>query len=152
VISTLSQAITKDKPMTENKQIAQRFMDAVQRKQWDIVKSLLTENAVSWIPPSAEKVMGYPRYVQGAERIIEVRGRSSGERYSPKLDFKTTLALGDGEHVALFVTIRTLTTANVPYENDYVMLFRFENGRIAEWGEFLDTAHAYLQFGLKITT
>ncbi len=62
-----------------------------------------------------------------------------------------THRLGDGDLVAAFTNNRTVTTACTPYESDYVMLFRFENGKIAEWGEYLDTAHAFIQFGLRIT-
>ena len=135
----------------ENKATTIKFMNAVQNKQWDVLMSLVTDDLVSWVPPSAEKVMGYPTTVRGAKAVIEARAKSSGERYSPELHFTITHLIGDGDLVAAFTNIRTFTTANTPYENDYVMLFRFEGGKIAEWGEYLDTAHAYMQFGLRIT-
>jgi ketosteroid isomerase-like protein len=137
--------------VAENKSTVIKFMNAVQRKQWDVVMNLVTDDLVSWVPPSAEIVMGYPTIVRGAKEVVEARAKSSGERYSPELHFTITHLLGDGDLVAAFTNIRTVTTSNTPYENDYVMLFRFENGRIAEWGEYLDTAHAYMQFGLRIT-
>jgi ketosteroid isomerase-like protein len=137
--------------VAQNKQTALKLMDAMQKKQWDVFKDLVTDDLVSWVPPSAEKVMGYPKSVRGAQAVIDARGKSSGERYSPQLNFTTTHLIADGDLVAVFTNLRTLTTDGTPYENDYVMLFRFENGKIAEWGEYLDTALAYMQFGLRIT-
>jgi ketosteroid isomerase-like protein len=134
-----------------NKQTAVKFLDAMQHKRWDVLVSMMTPDAVSWVPPSAQSVMGYPQSVQGARAIVEARARSSGERYSPHLEVTTTHLIGDGELVAAFITLRATTTDGQPYENDYVMLFRFVEGKIAEWGEYLDTAHAFLQFGLRIT-
>jgi ketosteroid isomerase-like protein len=135
----------------DNKRVAVKFMDAMQHKQWDVLVNLMTPDAVSWVPPSAQEVMGYPQSVKGARAIVEARARSGGERYSPQLEFTTTHLIGDGDLVAVFMTLRTMTTAGQPYENDYVMLLRFVEGKIAEWGEYLDTAHAFLQFGLRIT-
>lgn len=141
-----------DVSIEDNKRIAVIFMDAMQHRQWEILVSLMTPDAVSWVPPSAQSVMGYPQSVKGARAIVEARARSGGERYSPTLEFTTNHLIGDGDLVAVFMTLRTMTTENKPYENDYVMLLRFVDGKIAEWGEYLDTAHAFLQFGLRITT
>ncbi len=54
---------------SENKATTIRFLDAVQNKHWGVVRSLVTDDLVSWGLPSAQSVMGYPATVRGESRF-----------------------------------------------------------------------------------
>ena len=48
--------------------------------------------------------------------------------------------LADGDFVMMQFTLTATTANGADYENDYAILFRLENGLIAEVKEFFDTA------------
>jgi ketosteroid isomerase-like protein len=55
--------------------------------------------------------------------------------------------VADGEVGAAQVHLSTtLAASGTPYENTYAYIFRFENGKIAEIWEHLDTAYAFALF------
>ena len=56
--------------------------------------------------------------------------------------------VSEADLVVVFLTIRTSESAD---RNDYVFMIRLEQGRVAEWREYLDTAHAFQQAGFVIT-
>ena len=137
--------------LEENKRVVSAFLEATRVGDTATFLRLADPAMESWIPPSCEKVLGYPTLVKGAEQCRQARAASRGERYSGEVTYLIRHLLADGDAVAAFMTIRTATTGHTPYENDYVFFFRLRDGQIVEWGEYLDTAHAFQQFGFNIS-
>jgi len=52
----------------------------------------------------------------------------------------------ENDVVVAFMRMEMLTKAGVAYSNEYVLVFRFEDGRIAEHWEYTDTAWTFEQF------
>jgi ketosteroid isomerase-like protein len=78
----------------------------------------------------ANRFLGYPATVRGAEQVLEAREKSRGDVYGPQITITMINVMADGDLVAAIFSMRTVTFGNAPYENDYVFLFRFEDGKI----------------------
>ena len=53
--------------IAENKKTSLMFLEAARTGNSQLFLSLITDDMVSWIPPSCEKIVGYPTVVRGAK-------------------------------------------------------------------------------------
>ena len=97
---------------------------------------------VTWWAPQSTEARGLARPVKGREQVIALlmtRGlfKPDGRTWS------IHHLVAEGDVVAAHATMRAETVNGHPYENQYVFMFRIQQGRIAEVWEHLDTAHLY---------
>jgi ketosteroid isomerase-like protein len=138
------------------------FFRAVSHARPADLRELVTEDLTWWIPQSsADKSAARigtakgERSVQGWDAISRMlfgsgfyRDRRSSPEYDPMAyDFHQILV--DGDHAVSHHTMKTVTAAGLDYQNEFVFVFRFRGGRIAEVWEHLDTAHSYASLGLN---
>jgi uncharacterized protein len=138
------------------------FFHAVSHALPDDLLQLVTAEPTWWIPQSAADknaarigtAVG-ERDVHGREAITRMlfgsgfyRDRRSSPEYDPmSYDFHQILV--DGDHAISHHTMKTVTAAGKDYQNEFVFVFRLEDGKIAEVWEHLDTAHSYASLGLN---
>ena len=137
------------------------FFTAVSHAQPADLRQLVTADPTWWIPrSSADRSAARigtstgERAVHGWDSISRMlygsgfyRDRRSSPEYDPMAyDFHQILV--DGDFAVSHHTMKTVTSAGHDYQNEFVFVFRFEDGRIAEVWEHLDTAHSYASLGL----
>jgi ketosteroid isomerase-like protein len=84
---------------------------------------------------------GYAQEVKGDE--VRALFLGSLERYEPDCTCDVDHVIAEDHLVALHCTMHARTTIGTEYHGSYHMLFRIEDGRIAEAWEFLDTAYVF---------
>ena len=143
------------------RELVKAFFVAISYARPDDLTQLLSDNPTWWIPQSAadknaarlQSVAG-DRAVHGRDAISRMlfgsgfyRDRRSSPDYDPmSYDFHQIIA--EGDFAVSHHTMRTVTASGDDYQNEYVFVFRFEDGKIGEVWEHLDTAHSYASLGL----
>jgi ketosteroid isomerase-like protein len=106
----------------------------------------LTDGARYWIPRAGAQRGLAERPLVGREKLVEVFTKAGNALYSSKRDWEIEHVLVDGDVGAAQLTLRTTFAVNgMPYENSYAFVFRFEDGKIAEIWEHVDTAFVFDQ-------
>jgi ketosteroid isomerase-like protein len=126
------------------KEAVRSFFAAIPNRDLGTLRGLLRPSAVWWIPVSASS-LGVERPLVGRENIVALLGGVPlfrAETMRRRFDH----LVAEGNLVACHHTLTALTARGAPYENEYLHLFRFEEGTIAEVWEHLDTAYAYGRF------
>jgi ketosteroid isomerase-like protein len=139
-----------DVGLEENKKTAVKLIEAMGTGTVRSCRNLVTDDLVARIPASSS-VLGNAAYIRGADEVLEVKAAIRGDVYAKKMDIKMNALLADGDFVAAFIEMETMSFKGAPFVNQYVFLFRFRDGKISEWDAFMDTAYVYQQFGYKIT-
>jgi len=130
----------------ENKQVVQEFRRAADAFEFAAAGDMLSDSVRWWVPRSAAQ-LGFERPVQGREEVVGLMSRATGRFYKPgtlKREYHRYVA--EGDFVAVWFTMTAKTTDGGDYANDYHLLYRCEDGRIAEVWEHLDTAYALSRF------
>ncbi len=79
--------------------------------------------------------------LQGAAAIAGLFEGAVDDYYQPgSMRYEYHAELADGNFVMMQFTLKAITANGKDYANDYAILFRLDNGRIAEVQEFFDTA------------
>jgi ketosteroid isomerase-like protein len=108
-------------------------------------RQLLTEDAAFWVPQSAAARSGFDLPIRGREEVINLMVASGFYRYDT-MSIDVHHVVSEGDMVAVHHTMSTKTSGGTDYSNQYAYLLRFEEGRVAEVWEHLDTAYAYSRF------
>jgi len=88
------------------------------------------------------------REIVGRSAVVELL-RGSKEFFRADTTTWTVVAMiGEGSNVVAHVERRCLTSKGAPYENDYLLRFDFDGGRIREAWEQTDTALAFDLFAV----
>ncbi len=126
----------------DHKDTALRFLDGMADSDTAGLRTLLTDDARWWVPPSVEGRVSRP--LDGADAVASLAG---GETTSSFLAGTTTWHVlhvtAEEDRVSVLTQRRSVGANGRPYANDYHWLFRFAGDRIAEIWEVLDTAHAF---------
>lgn len=102
--------------------------------------AFFTEDA-EWQLPRSSPMHGT---LKGRAAVVNLFGDSVDEYYQPdtmKFDYHAEIA--DGDFVVMQFTLSAVTANGHDYENDYCMMFRLEDGLIAQVREFFDTAYLF---------
>ena len=123
-----------------NRKAVRNFYADVARKNAgeDIDLSRHFTSDAEWKLPRTSPLHGK---LKGADAIAGLFEGSVDDYYQPgsmRYDYHAELA--DGDYVMMQFTLTAITASGEDYENDYAILFRMEDGRIAEIKEFFDTA------------
>jgi ketosteroid isomerase-like protein len=126
---------------TSQKDLAIKLLEAIAQRDRNTVSSCLTSDVVWWVPQSAGE-LGLDRPLVGREATL---GLLCGEsRYEVgTMEWTHHHVLADDDTVAVHASLRARTKAGVSYQNNYVMIYRFRDNRIAEGWEHTDTAYAF---------
>jgi ketosteroid isomerase-like protein len=105
-------------------------------------RSLFADDLVFWIPPSAHARFGMPRPLVGVDAFIRLAGEGIDQIYRrDTIRWNRQHLSSDGNLVWLHASMTCTLVNGKAYDNDYLLLFRFEDGAIKEVWEFTDTAY-----------
>ena len=131
-----------------NKAAVRLFLESVERHDLGGIREALSENVVQhYAAPSHQTDDGKHNSaaISSREAILE----EIGEHFHGTLYRKGTVTLtiqnlvAEGDFVAgRFILEAHTVRGNRPYKNFYHFLYRCENGRVAEYWEYLDTKYA----------
>jgi len=120
------------------------FLDAMGEYDAETLRSLLTDDARWWVPPSAEGRLERP--MVGGTKVAELAGGQLTRAFRPgSTSWDVEHVTAEDNRVSILMQRRSLSAVGKPYLNQYHWLFRFDGDRIAEVWEILDTAMAQEQ-------
>jgi ketosteroid isomerase-like protein len=132
---------------SQHKQRVMEFLAATKAGDRDRLRELVTEDLAWWVPKSGSDRMKLPVPMIGAENFVSMQQDALDTLYQRESQQVTVSRMVEEDDVvAAFMRMEMLTQAGVPYSNEYVLVFRFDGGRIAEHWEYTDTAWAFEQF------
>jgi len=133
--------------LDDDKQTVHELLDAIARRDRVSLERLVTDDVVWWAPRSASR-HGLARPLVGRPAVVELL-RGSKDFFRADTTTWTVIAMiGEGSNVVAHVERRCLTSKGAPYENDYLLRFDFDGGRIREAWEQTDTALAFDLFAV----
>jgi len=124
-----------------NREVVQRYFDAVHTGDMATVESLLDENVTFWVPPSLPDGVEF----RGREAVLSLF-RESVALYDTTagLSVEIDAMTAEEDRVAVELRIRGRSAASgEPYHNHYHFLFRIREGRVVAIREHLDSLYAF---------
>ena len=119
----------------ENKQLVQRVFDELSNGNSRPLLELLSDD-VTWI------VMGRTRWsgaYRGKPKVLnDLLGALRG-RLADRYRASAQRIIAEGPYVVVQARGQATTKAGAEYNNEYCFVYEFENGRIKEVTEYLDT-------------
>ena len=133
--------------LDNEKQTVLELLDGIARRDRSLLERLVTDDVVWWAPRSASR-HGLARPLVGRAAVVELL-RGSKEFFRADTTTWTVITMiGEGSSVVAHVERRCLTSNGADYQNDYLLRFDFEGGRIREAWEQTDTALAFDLFAM----
>ena len=131
-----------------NKAVVRQYLRCVEAFDLDGIRDCLAENVVQhYVAPSFHNDDGNHGSQSIASRdsiLEEIRSCFHDVLYRPgtvKIEIQSLIA--EGDYVACRFTLEAMTVrANEHYCNHYTFFYRCENGRVAEYWEYLDSKYA----------
>ena len=128
-------------PVESLKGQVHRFFAAISSGDEETLCEMLAEDATWVIPRSAPAPFGGTH--RGNRKIAGMMVASVGETFEPgSQTFDVLLMLEEGDVVVAEANIKARTPAGDVYDNLYVFIFEFEDGRVRELREHVDTIYA----------
>lgn len=132
---------------TTNQQLIREHFAAKDRLDRAALEAQFTADAKWWPPLSGAQRGLAERPIVGGPTLAEMMATLSLKLYERERSWKIEFLVADEHLGAAQVQLSTrLATSGEPYENVYVYFFRFQQGKIAEIWEHLDTAYAFALF------
>ncbi|WP_433664166.1 nuclear transport factor 2 family protein [Nocardia sp. CA-128927] len=135
-----------DTVRTQKIRIIEQFFFRISTKDLDGLLALCTEDTQMSIP---YQLPGFPDYIDGADEVRQAW--SALDRYEP-----STIAIVNVEPMlnpdAFLVEAKghmIVAETGRPYRNDYLNIFRFRDGKIAEWTCYRDPMRQVAAFGAE---
>jgi ketosteroid isomerase-like protein len=131
------------------KTAAYDFLDSHAKVDEPRMLSLLAPDARMHTTMSARQWGGAPDVISGAETIAAYFTSRHGAHGGPALwkagstSWEHDFAVEENDYVVIHTTRRSVTVDDKDYENNYVIIFRFEGSQIADLWEYLDSAYAF---------
>ena len=122
----------------QNVQLVQRAYDAFSKADIKGVLKTLADN-VDWFVPGPPEIIPFAGRRHGAQEVAEffsaLAATQTAERFEPS-DFIAS----EDKVVVLGVQRWRVNATGVTYEDEWAHVFTIENGRIAKFKEYHDTA------------
>jgi ketosteroid isomerase-like protein len=132
---------------TTNQQLIREHFAAKDKLDRAALEAGFTADARWWPPVSGAQRGLAVRPIVGGPTLAEMMTTLSLKLYARERYWKIEFVVADENVGAAQVQLSTrLAASGEPYENVYVYFFRFEQGKIAELWEHLDTAYAFALF------
>ncbi|MCE2390221.1 MAG: nuclear transport factor 2 family protein [Proteobacteria bacterium] len=130
----------------ENKERVRAFFEALSAGDAERLRELMLPD-VRWVVPEGAAMLGGTH--AGAEDVIAKMAAAVGQTFRPGSNrAQIRLMLAEDEAVMAETRITATHTDGRRYENRYVFVFEFRDGRIAELREHVDTVVAARFFGV----
>jgi uncharacterized protein len=123
----------------ENKTAARRFFERFSLSDIDGALATMTDDATWWIPGKKERSPSAGLYSK--ERISRLFNRMVNALENG-LTMTVVSCIAEGDHVSLEVVSSGDLKNGRKYRQEYHMLMRFRDGKIASVREYLDTQYA----------
>ena len=125
----------------KNKQIVRDFIDAYTSFDADVYEGMLAPDPVYQVGASVRP---------GKEGFLEVA--KFGRLLYPNGMERRTIQhiIGEGDVIAVLLTVEATTNAGKAYKNDYALWFELENGKIKRQVEILDFRVSSDKFDLSV--
>ena len=120
----------------ENKKVAQRFLDALSRGDWQFVEDAYADDVIIWTPGS----MPFSGTHTKAE-VADVKSWLTGV-FPDGLKFTVKAMTAEGDRVAVEAESYGKHVSGKIYHNQYHFLMVIRDGKICELKEYMDTMHA----------
>jgi uncharacterized protein len=126
------------------KEIVVRLLSAIAERDRAAASRCIADDVTWWVPQSAGE-RGPERPLRGRERVLELLCGES--RYEVgTMVWEHHQLFHDGDFVIAHSSLRATTRSGRDYENQYALLYRFEDLLIKEAWEHTDTAYAFSRF------
>jgi uncharacterized protein len=126
------------------KEIVVRLLSAIAERDRAAASRCIADDVTWWVPQSAGE-RGLERPLRGRERVLELLCGES--RYEVgTMVWEHHQLFHDGDFVIAHSSLRATTRSGRDYENQYALLYRFEDLLIKEAWEHTDTAYAFSRF------
>jgi uncharacterized protein len=130
----------------QNMAVVRRYIDAINRWDFDTKRELLADDAIFEMPYAPE---GFERRITGRDNII-----AFVETVPAIIDAENlhdvrlaTLYADPGEIVAEYRSDMVIKPTNAPYRNEYVSRFTVRDGRITRFAEYYDPIRLVVALG-----
>ena len=129
---------------TENKNLLQRYVAALQAGDTDAVRTFFTEDA-TWTLQAGRLPMSGTW--EGRDQIMDGFFATAMAHYEPgSVELEVTSMIAEQDHVVMQWTSRARTRDGRPYENGCIGVFTLRDGAIAFVREYMDTLYAATAF------
>lgn len=128
---------------SENKQKMQKIFSAMAQGDPSLFVESLADN-IQW------KIIGttpFSRIFNGKQAVLTELMGPLGEQIEGRIKIIGDRFIADDDFVVVEARGDNLTKSGKPYNNTYCWVSRFENGKIAELVEYMDTALVLSTFG-----
>lgn len=130
----------------EMEKLARGYFEAVEQSDRSRLLEIFTPD-VRWRVPRGA-IEPYAGLHEGADAVVDLMLGAVSGAFVPGSQKTEILNFAFAENLAVAETaMRAETPSGALYENAYTFFFEFENGRIAEIREHVDTRHAASFFG-----
>jgi uncharacterized protein len=130
----------------QNMAVVRRYIDAINRWDFDTKRELLADDAIFEMPYAPE---GFERRITGRDDII-----AFVETVPAIIDAENlhdvrlaTFHADPGEIVAEYRSDMVIKPTNAPYRNEYVSRFTVRDGRITRFAEYYDPIRLVVALG-----
>ena len=124
---------------TDNKQLMQRYVDALAAGDAQAVRDFFADDATWWLGGD----LPISGTWNGREAIMTDFFGTARAHYEPgSLSLEVTGMVAEGDQVTLEWTSRARTATGEPYENCCIGVFTVRDGRIVAVREYMDTQYA----------
>ena len=126
------------------KEIVIRLLTAIAERDRASASLCVADDVIWWVPQSAG-TRGLERPLRGRESVLELLcGKSHYEVGTMAWEYHHLFH--DDNFVIVQCSMRATTRSGRDYENQYALLYRFEDLLIKEAWEHTDTAYAFSRF------
>jgi ketosteroid isomerase-like protein len=133
----------------QNMAVVRRYIDAINRWDFDTKRELLADDAIFEMPYAPE---GFERRITGRDDII-----AFVETVPAIIDAENlhdvrlaTFHADPGEIVAEYRSDMVIKPTNAPYRNEYVSRFTVRDGRITRFAEYYDPIRLVVALGGRV--
>lgn len=123
---------------------AEAFLDAMIGADQSVLLGTLSPDVRWWVPPSATAT-GIPRPLAGADAVVALIGEPSNLFAPGSRVWTLHHVVADGDLAIVHANLAARTRSGADYSNEYALVLRFEEGRVAEVWEHVDTVHFQAQ-------
>lgn len=137
---------------TTNQQLIREHFAAKDKLDPAALEAGYTADVRYWAPLSGAQRGLAVRPIVGGAKLAEMQTTLSLKLYARERSWKIEFLVANEDVGAAQVQLSTrLAASGEPYENVYVYFFRFQDGKIAEMWEHLDTAYAFALFDRELS-
>jgi ketosteroid isomerase-like protein len=126
-----------------DKQVVETVLNAVVHEDVDALRPLFRDDIIWWVPPSAAVKFHLPRPLSGWSNIPWLGGPGWRAFEPGTSSLKILHAVAQGGLVSVHFNRTAKRRGGGDYDVEYNILFRLDDGRVAEVWEIADTTAAF---------